>query len=227
MAHMGWFKKENDPPKPGDEGKSDGDLLLEKISAAIDAKLSPINATVGELKTEWDSLKTASRPPEKETPPKDPPARVSVLDDEEAAFQQRLGPLAYQNAVTMARVIESEVFSELREQGLGELLPDVRKYLENTPIQRKAEKDYPGYVRNVAKLVFADKAMAAGVKLGADQKTFYLESGNTRTEPGDQVLSSQLNWADSNGRVHTGDEVAAKLGLSEADAKAIGKEFLQ
>lgn len=222
---MAWFEKKPDA-KP--EDKSDGDLLIEKLTGVIDAKLSPINAELADSKKRWESLEASVAAPPKKEPPADPPARISVLDNEDEAFAQRLGPLAYQNAVLSARLTENDIFAEMKESGWSELLPEVRKHLENTPIQRKAQADYQQYVRNVMKMVVGDKALTSGLRMNQSDKTFYLESAKTHTEDGERRLSSELNWSDSKGRVHTGDEVASKLGLDADDLKTItGGEFLQ
>lgn len=218
---MAWFEKKPDA-KPDD--KSDGDLLIEKLTGVIDAKLSPISAKVEDINTRWNALETAASK-KNEPPPNDPPARVSVLDNEDEAFAQRLGPIMYQTVLTNARMVERDIYDEMKEGGWSELLPEVKKHLDATDVQRKSKADYAVYCRNVMDMVIGQKARSSGLR--QREGTFYLETGNTRGADGDKGNRPELNWQDQRGRVHTGDEVASKLGLTSDDVKAIaGSEFL-
>lgn len=220
---MAWLEKKKEEP-PAEKQATDIDALIAKLTEAIDAKLSPVNAAIQDVNKRFDSLETAAR--ESAKPPVERREPTSVLDDEGRAFAERLGPLAYQNAVLAARLTESEIIGEMKEQGFGKLIPAVRTMLEQTPIERKAKEDYPAYVRNCMKLAFANEAMTKGVRFNGENDTFYLESGTTPgAETGNRTFDSSMNWVDQKGNVHTADEVAKKLGIE--DVAAFAKEFLQ
>jgi hypothetical protein len=221
---MAWNGRVNpDPPNPDPNAKSDADQLIEKLTAAIDAKLSPITTKVDSIEQRWAALEEAARKPKEETPP-NPKAPTSVLDNEDEAFAQRMGPLAYQNALLGARMTERDIIDEMKEQGWSSLVPDVRKLFDATSIQRKAQSDYPAYCRNCVTLAIGERARTNGFK--SNGETFYLENSATSgDQPGNRGLGKDLDWVDSKGRNHTGDEVARKLGIE--DVAAFSKEFLQ
>src|SRR6516225_2273449 len=80
----------------------------------------------------------------------------SVLDDENAAFNSRLTPIAVEHVSLRAMVIEDRVLRELKD--FEEFLPQIRKELANTQVQVKAMPNYEAYVRNVINMVIGEEA---------------------------------------------------------------------
>jgi hypothetical protein len=218
---MAWpFKKPdetNGEKKPDEQNKAEIDALVERLGASFEEKIKPLRDEFGALKTEWDGIKAAA------TPKPDPNVNAdgTELTDEQKAARARNATIAI--AVTAnARLTESEVISELAAKW-GKFIPKIKEYFANTPIERKAQPDYPEYCRNIAKMVIGDAAISSGLSYGQDNK-FFLEDSVTRTgDPDSPLNDSDLTWTDPrSGKVYTAGQQLAKLGI---DAKEFSENL--
>lgn len=210
-----WNKDESVTKTEPEQTKNEVDQLVEKLSQHFDAKFTPILQDVTALKTDFDALKAAAAAPA----PKEngePKQLTSFIDDGDRAFAERIGPLAVQTTQLSARVIESEALRQVQADGWDTLIPEIRKHLDNTPLARKAASDYGAYVENVVSMVIGANARKAGLRMDGSKKTFYLEDATSKTNVSPSAFTSDLNWVDSKGRVHTAEDTLSKLGIDPA-----------
>lgn len=221
---MAWpFNKKEDPPKD-DQNKSEVDALVEKLSttfsAQLEEKLAPIRTEVTGIKTKWETLERAATAPPDDGKNAD---GTELTDDQKRQLNER--KLLGISIATNARVTEMEILGEVSSQGLGEFLPKIREYLQNTPLERKGQADYATYCRNIVKMVVGDAAMNGGLRFDGQNKRFFLEDAGGKPGEGQgmEFLAPDMTWTDpKSGRVLTGRQQLEKLGIKPEDfAKSV------
>jgi hypothetical protein len=180
---MAWsFGRQPDPDpekekKLAEQSKKEADDFIAQLTTTFEAKL---DAKLKPLQDELAAVKTAATPKPRTEGSQDPPQTPSVLDDEDAAFNARIGPLAVQTALLNARMTEAEVLNDISSQGWGHIIPQIREVLEKqTPLQTKAGQGYKGYVENVAAMLIGKEAKAKGLKFDGNKQTFFLEDASS------------------------------------------------
>lgn len=177
---MAWnFGRQPDPDpdkekKIAEQSKAEADAFIAQLTTSFEDKLRP-------LQEELTALKTAATKTPVTTTKQDPPPEIpSVLDNEDAAFGARLGPIAANQIMLNARMTEAEVLSEISSKGWGHLVPRIKKALdEQTPLQTKADAvRYRGYVWNVANMIIGESAVEKGLKFDGNKQTFFLEDAS-------------------------------------------------
>jgi hypothetical protein len=188
---MAWnFGRQPDPDpekekKLAEQSKAEADAFIAQLTTSFQAKLEE---TTKPLRDEIAALKSAAapKPPERTEEERRIP---SVMDDEETAFNARLGPLAAQTVMLNARLTETEVLNEISSQGWGHLIPAIREILnKQTPLQTKAGEGYRGYVENVAAMLIGKSARDKGLKFDGNKQTFFLEDASSSGNPGGNKL---------------------------------------
>lgn len=197
---------EGAPPTPPAE-KTPAQLLAEA--------LTPVLNTLNSVNSRLDTIEQNGRRP-------DPPANTevpSVLDNEDAAFAHRVGPLAQRQLETEARFTYNEVKQEYIERGYGEVFKELEKSiketLEGSPLidgNGRLCRGDAGYIRNVVDMAFGRHALANGVRFGGKDRGFFIESaGGNSTHAGTESVDDGLTPAQR--------KVFNRMGVSPADAK--------
>lgn len=202
---MPWPLKKEEPEVKKEEEKK------EKTPAELIAEsLAPVLSGFNDLKKDFDEFRTkAVTHPEPKTPVNDqkPPDRVSVLDDEEAAFVQRLTPLAIETLNTRFELmfdrVSREYISKIGSDAWAQIEPDIRKSLEDASVSPVLRAN-PQYIKNTVRMIMGEKA-ESGFRFDAKDKKFFLENGehpdpNTKVEkPEDGLNDRQIKAAKSFG----------------------------
>lgn len=203
-----WNKK---PADDGSQSKTEADLLVEKLGAAIDAKLAPLSETVTALKTEWDGIKAeATRSSNDESEAARRAAENNLTPEEKLANENKR--LLMVSLLTNARITESEVLREVEGQWPG-LLPRIREVFASIPMDDKVKADYAQRCRNAVKLVVGDEAMKGGLRQNSETKKFFLEDAAASTGGDESPFNDpSLTWMDErSGKTLTASEQLAKL----------------
>lgn len=114
---------------------------------------------------------------------------ISVLDDENAAFAQRMTPLLIRQFELEARIVKDEIKTEYVAAGYGDLwgkfAVEINKIIDESPIATGEGKPFrgdPQYIRNVVDMVMGRHAREAGMRFDGKSKGFFLETGGNGTE---------------------------------------------
>lgn len=216
-------KKEDQVPDP--EKKVDAKPKEpEKSPAEIIAEsLKPVTEAVTAMRAEIDALHAKTTPKEKRE-------IASVLEDEDAAFNQRMTPIMVKTLELEANQNLSKVEAEYRKEGYGDLWdenrPDIEKFLSQAALVTNNDKGEtvalrgdPAFIRNVADMCIGRAVKKGGVKYDGKDKKFWLEDANgeetviTRREKAtDGITKSQLKAANRFGiPIEEYKKAAAKL----------------
>jgi len=222
---MAWGKEEK-PPEPVVEKKPD--FNVEEFFTKLDERIAPLRTAVDDQSKRLAAIEENSKPKTPTTPAVVP----SVLDDEDAAFANRLGPLAINQVKLSAKIIENEIYDEMRSNGWDEYIPEVRKYFADVPIQTKADQNYEASARNVMDMVIGKAARSSGLK--RRNSSFILEDVNaTPNDPARQQLQNEdaefLNFevVTSKGKRVTRRELLERQGvLVEENGQLVEKHDL-
>jgi hypothetical protein len=225
---MAWnFGRTPDPdPKKEEElkaqSKKEADEFIAQLTTSFQSKLEE---NIKPLRDEITALKSpaAPKPPERTEEEQRIP---SVHDDEETAFNIRLGPLAAQTVLLNARLTETEVLNEISSQGWGHIVPAIREVLaKQTPLQTKAGDGYRGYVENVAAMLIGKAARDKGLKFDGNKQTFFLEDASSSGNGGDRSKQRQLEELANDGQIDilkksngSITEWARKMGIENPEA---------
>lgn len=211
---MAWPLNKKDDPPPTNQ--PDPNAPKEKSTAEIIAEsLKPVTDSLAALRTDIDSLRN---PPPKPVVQGEP---TSVLDDENAAFNQRLTPILLENLRLEAKMTRTDIKNEYVEAGYGDLWKQYEKAIDEvlegtalaTPDGQGGMKRLRGdaqYVRNVADMILGRAARENGVRFRSNK--FVLEDANADT-PG-----APRN-EDTEGLSPAQLKAGAKWGISPADLK--------
>lgn len=181
-----------------EQSKAQADDLIAKLGTALDAKLKPFNDKLAEFDGRFQKLESNTAKPE--TKSGDDDAIPSVMENEDAAFAKRLGPVVINQIKLQARLIETEAMNDLSSRGFGQYAADVRGYLDKTPLETKAKNDYDGYCRNVVTMVIGQKALSKGLKLD-DKQEFFIEDASGNSSKGATHELSSLVADAADGRI--------------------------
>ena len=200
------------------QSKAEMDALVERLGASIEQRFSgkleeslkPIREKVEMFES---SLRAPAKKPEEQKEPADP------ITEPDRWKQENLLPLAMQNILLRAEVIEQRILDRV-EPNWQHLIPEVKKYLQGTPPERKAQQDYSEYVQNCVDLAIGRAAKAAGVKYNSKDQRFFIEDGGTGTSGNENSFSDDVSWIDRRGRRMSGEEQLARLGIDPKEFKA-------
>lgn len=169
-----WEKKPEEKPaeKPVEKPAFDIDTFFTKLNENLDARFAPITTAAEETRTRLQAIEDSGKKREEQKPAE----MVSVIDNEDAAFAQRLGPLAVEQVKLSARMVERDILDEMKEQGWGDQIPDVREYLAKVPLVNKSSPEYEAQVRNVVDMTIGKAARSNGLKRRGN--SFILEDAN-------------------------------------------------
>jgi hypothetical protein len=224
---MAWpFNKKDDSQNTDnrDQSKAEIDSLVERLSASFSAqleeKLTPIRTEVTGIKTKWENLEkvaTAAADDGKN------PDGSELTDDQKRQINER--KLLGISIATNARITEMEILGEVSSQGLGEFLPRIREYFQNTTLERKGQADYATYCRNIVDMVLGAAARNGGLRFDGQNKRFFLEDAGGKNNDGQgfEFLAPDMSWTDpKTGKVLTGRQQLEKLGIKPEDfAKSV------
>lgn len=175
--------------------KTPAELIAESVTAAMRPLLDAQNAA----NARFDSLEARLPKPVATAVVAD--ELPSVFDDENAAFNRRVGPLAQRQLETEAKIALGEVRQEYAARGFGDAWgqfdAEIKSILENSPLVDSKNNLCRGdaaYIRNVVDMVFGRAAIKAGMKFGGKERGFFTESaggdgGNTSVGPVDDGLT--------------------------------------
>jgi hypothetical protein len=214
--------KKEEPPAVKQEGEKPPQApSAEELLAKMGELLSPISQKLDSQSERLAALEESRKPKEPvntEIP--------SVLDDENAAFNSRLTPIAVEHVSLRAMVIEDRVLRELKD--FEEFLPQIRKELANTQVQVKAMPNYEAYVRNVINMVIGEEARKGGLR--RDKQRFVLEDGSSSSDNTGSSTQSQedkdfLNFhvTTGKGKVVTRGEYLKRIGIDVSNPEELKK----
>jgi hypothetical protein len=201
----------NEPPKPPE--KSPAELIADA--------LKPITDSVAALNAKVDSFKPAP-PPAKTT------ELTSVLDNEDAAFSQRLTPIILQNLEIEARLNLANVKQEYTTEGFGDLWkecePEIVRELNASELTAPdgkggiaRKRGNPEYIRNVVDMVLGRAARKKGLRFDGAKSTFFIEGAGSGSE------STESRNADTEGLTPAQIRAARNMKITPAEyKKALG-----
>jgi hypothetical protein len=187
MAWMKTLTKDNEPPKPPDPENKPDKPAEKSLADVIAESLRPVTEQLTSLRSELDSMKAG--PPK---PAAASPEMTSVLDDENAAFAQRLTPVLARTYEIEARIARDEVEREYRNLGFGDLWEqnrkDIEDFLNNSALVTQDGsgkvvplRGDPNFVRNVADMVIGRATRKSGIRYDGKDKRFFLEDATGET----------------------------------------------
>jgi len=180
---QGGTKTANEP-EVKDAPKESQEELIKRLFAE---SFTPINEKFSALESEIKSIK--EKPP---APPAAPDAIPSVLDDEAAAFAARIGPVAYQNYLTQAKLTLMEVKDEYPREMWQRFQKEITEALakENVVFQANAQG-----VRNVVDMIIGRAARENGFRYDAKRK-FFLEDASQTADPSNPQAEADREFLD-------------------------------
>jgi hypothetical protein len=189
---MAWGTKKEDPKaaapdagpeiKPGDTPKEPEKSVADQIAEA----LKPFQDRQTALEAE---LVEARKP----RPDPSTPTMVSVLEDEDTAFAQRLTPFLQKQFEIEARLSYADVEKEYKSLGYGDLWEKNRAEIEKELSGAKVvgfdevKKQWvpirgnPDFIRNVANMVIGRTILKEGIKYSSKESKFFLEDATGET----------------------------------------------
>lgn len=201
---MTWPFEKPEVKPPVEEGtekpkeKTPAELIAESVSAA----LQPVLAKLGEQDARFSKLEEQTKPREAKERV-DPSEPVSVLDDENLAFAQRITPIMARQLELESRIVRNDIKAEYEKAGYGELWAqfetEIVNVLESAPLVTNDGKPFrgdPQYIRNVVDMIMGRAARAAGMRFDGKSKGFFLEpaagsSNDSQRTVGDGLTDAQ------------------------------------
>jgi hypothetical protein len=230
---MAWpFKQKAEEPQmanePTNPEKTPDTTSTKSIAEIISESLQPFSAKFDKIQQDIDEIRTP-KPPVRTVSQE----RVSVLDDEDAAFNQRMTPILQSQLELEARYNRDQVKAEYVEAGFGDFWRENEKRindkLSTSPLVQpdgnggvlKLRGDEQ-YIRNVVNMFMGEAARAGGVKFDGAKKTFFLEGANG----GESAAGSRA--AETEGLTAKQVKLAQRLGIPmDAMKKSVSKlEFV-
>jgi hypothetical protein len=230
---MAWpFKQKAEEPQmanePTNPEKTPDTTSTKSIAEIISESLQPFSAKFDKIQQDIDEIRTP-KPPVRTVSQE----RVSVLDDEDAAFNQRMTPILQSQLELEARYNRDQVKAEYVEAGFGDFWRENEKRindkLSTSPLVQpdgnggvlKLRGDEQ-YIRNVVNMFMGEAARAGGVKFDGAKKTFFLEGANG----GESAAGSRA--AETEGLTAKQVKLAQRLGIPmDAMKKTVSKlEFV-
>lgn len=213
-----WDKKEtvvdptnaNPDPVPGDASASQPNPA-ELIAEA----LRPFGEQFSQLNQRLSQMEENSRPKPKAIEPQEV---TSVYEDENAAFNQRLTPIAMRQLELEARMVKGDIQREYEGLGFGDMwrqyAGEIDQFLSGSPLvaaDGKVLRGDPAYIRNVVDMVLGRAARTKGLKFNGKDQTFFLESAGGGAEGSASPANDGLS--DKQRRVFE------RMGVNSADGK--------
>lgn len=199
-----------DTPKPPEAPAADpanAEKPPEKsLAEQIAESLKPLTDGFTKLNERIDKFEqtVVTKPPSRAEADRERVEPISVLDDENAAFAQRIGPVLMRQLELESRVVRNDVRAEYARAGYGELWEqyekDINAVLDGSPLvngQGQPLRGDPQYIRNTVDMVFGREARKAGMQFGGKSKGFFLESAagsddhNTNAPANDGLTDAQ------------------------------------
>ena len=174
------------PPEPEKKVEVTPEKSNEKsVAEIISESLAPFAQRFDKLQQDIDEIRKPKEPVRKV----EPAERISVLDDEDAAFNQRMTPILQSQLELEARINVRDVKQEYIDAGFGAIWSqneaEITKTLEGTALVQadgqggvKKLRGDAQYIRNVADMIIGRAARAGGVRFDGTKKTFFLEGAN-------------------------------------------------
>jgi hypothetical protein len=198
---MTWPFPENKPnPNPAEVGgdgkppdtstKTPAELIADALKPLVDSQTAFQTKLDERLTLLENQTKPAPRP---QPQPNEP---ISVLDDENAAFAQRMTPIFARQLELEGRVVKNDIKGEYAAAGYGELWAqyenEINSILDASPLvdgNGKTQRGDPQYIRNVVDMVLGRAARKAGMRFDGKSKGFFLETGGSGSDapPADKV----------------------------------------
>jgi hypothetical protein len=206
-----WKKQEE--KKSDEQGKSEADLLIEKLGALVDEKIKPLNDGFTALKTDWESIKAEASKEPPSDPNKNPDGTEVTAEQRQANREQALFALT---VTTNARITEEECIRSIADRW-PQLVSEARETFAKTNWQKKAENGYPQYCKNVIHMLVGREAEKNGLRYDRGSSKFLIEDGVTHdTEDGNPLMSGEYDWTDPRNpsRHLTATQQLNKLGIN-------------
>lgn len=222
---MGWpFKEEKtntDPTNAETKEGGVGETKVEKTPAELIAEsLKPLTEAVGKINDRLTHFeeRVVTKPEREERTEREQP--VSVLEDENVAFAQRLTPFVLRQFEIEARMVKTDVKQEYVSAGYGDLwnkyAAEIEDILGKTPLATGEGKPFrgdPQYIRNTVDMVFGRHAREAGLQFDGKSKGFFLE---TSTSGDGRSTSPEADGLNDGQR-----KLMQKMKISPEDAKKV------
>jgi hypothetical protein len=230
---MAWpFKQKAEEPQmanePTNPEKTPDTTPTKSIAETLSESLSPLKEEFAAMRRDIEELRTP-KPPVRTVSQE----RVSVLDDEDAAFNQRMTPILQSQLELEARYNRDQVKAEYVEAGFGDFWRENEKRInDKLSASPLVQPDGNGgvlklrgdeqYIRNVVNMFMGEAARAGGVKFDGAKKTFFLEGANG----GESAAGSRA--AETEGLTAKQVKLAQRLGIPmDAMKKTVSKlEFV-
>ena len=219
-----WPNKvpENKLPEP--EVKPPDKTIAEQIAEGLKPFGESFEQFRGTLEQRLAKLEEQTRKPEPAERPADAGQPVSVLDDENVAFAQRLTPLLARQLEVESRLVRQDIREEYRKAGYGDLWTahekKINEILDKSALVTADGKPFrgdPQYVRNVVDMVFGQAAREAGMRFDGKGKGFFLETGST----GEPTMPS----AEADGLTEAQRKLLGKMGVPLDKGREVAKKM--
>jgi hypothetical protein len=186
---MKWFEKpkeETPTPdnKPPENQPSIADVLarMDEMAKGFTTSTEALKGSIEQTNTRLQSIEEGRRPKPTAEPVKIPSVAYpgqEMEDEEKKAFITLLTPFQQQAVELKAMILEREALDEVRDQGWGEFLPQIKEAIKDCPLEIKA-KDYAGYIRNVADMIIGRESRKNGLK--RKNSSFVLEDATSNAD---------------------------------------------
>ncbi len=214
-----WPKSKEVDPANAETGETK--VGTEKtVAEQIAEGLKPFNDSIAALNGRFDSIesKMVTRRDTSEVVERQEFNPTSVLDDENVAFAQRLGPVMLRQLEVESRLVRADIQREYEKAGFGELweqyADEIGKVLDGSPLLTADGKTFrgdPQYIRNVVDMVLGRHAREAGMRFDGKSKSFFLETAGGH---GNDNLESKADGFSESQR-----KLLQKMGVPIDDAK--------
>jgi hypothetical protein len=182
---QGTNTPDNIEVKPGDPPKESQEDLIKRLFAE---NQTTFTQKFTEIEGKIESLKV--KPPEK---PADPAQPISVLDNEDAAFAQRIGPVAYQNYQMQARLTLMDIKEEYPREVWQRFQKEISEALGKETVMYQSN---PQCVRNVCDMIIGRAAKDNGFRYDSKGKKFFLEDASQVDAQGNPQAEAEREYLD-------------------------------
>jgi len=215
-----WDKANSDPtnanPDPANKDANTNASANQTSPAELIAEaLKPFGEQFTQLNQRLSTIEENSRPKPK---PVEVAELTSVYEDENAAFNQRLTPIAMRQLELEARMVRDDVRREYDDLGFGDMWKqyagEIDQFLSGSPLvtaDGKSLRGDPAYIRNVVDMVLGRAARTKGLKFNGKEQNFFLESaGGNASDSGSTA---------NDGLTDKQRKVFERMGVPVADGK--------
>ena len=172
-------------PDPINPEKTPEKTNEKSVAEMLSESLAPFAQKFDRLQQDIDSIKNPPAPIRKA----EPTEKISVLDDEDGAFNQRMTPILQSQLELEARINVRDVKQEYIDAGFGAIWFQNETAINDTLngtalVQQDGQGGFKKlrgdaqYIRNVADMIIGRAARAGGVRFDGNKKTFFLEGAN-------------------------------------------------